>query len=48
MLKADILKQKLPMALIHEGIGDVVYDPQGVFKAQRFSRSWKRVLRTGS
>ena len=29
---AEVLAKKLPMALIHEGIGDVVYDPQGVFK----------------
>lgn len=28
---AEILKQKLPMALIHEGIGRVVYDPKGEF-----------------
>ena len=28
----EILKQKLPMALIHEGIGQVVYDPTGTFK----------------
>ena len=28
---ADILKQKLPMALIHEGVGRVIYDPQGQF-----------------
>lgn len=27
----DILKKKLPMALIHEGIGEVVYDPEGEF-----------------
>lgn len=27
----DILRQKLPMALIHEGIGNVVYDPSGTF-----------------
>lgn len=27
----DILKKKLPMALIHEGIGKVVYDPTGQF-----------------
>lgn len=27
-----ILRQKLPMALIHEGIGQVVYDPTGTFK----------------
>lgn len=26
---AEVLAKKLPMALIHEGIGDVVYDPQG-------------------
>lgn len=29
---AEVMKQKLPMALIHEGIGDVVYDPTGEFK----------------
>ena len=29
---AEVLAKKLPMALIHEGIGDVVYDPQGIFK----------------
>ena len=28
----DVLAKKLPMALIHEGIGDVVYDPLGEFK----------------
>lgn len=27
----EVLKQKLPMALIHEGIGKVVYDPTGSF-----------------
>ncbi len=27
----EILKKKLPMALIHEGIGQVVYDPEGIF-----------------
>lgn len=27
----DILKEKLPMALIHEGVGEVVYDPRGEF-----------------
>lgn len=27
----EILRQKLPMALIHEGIGKVVYDPTGTF-----------------
>ena len=28
----EILRQKLPMALIHEGIGKVVYDPTGTFE----------------
>lgn len=28
----EILRQKLPMALIHEAIGQVVYDPTGSFK----------------
>ena len=28
----EILKQKLPMALIHEGIGKVVHDPTGSFQ----------------
>ena len=28
----EVLRQKLPMALIHEGIGDVVADPSGEFK----------------
>ena len=28
----EILRQKLPMALIHEGIGQVVYDPTGEFQ----------------
>ncbi len=28
----DILRQKLPMALIHEAIGRVVYDPSGEFR----------------
>lgn len=27
----EILKKKLPMALIHEGIGKIVYDPTGQF-----------------
>ena len=27
-----VLKKKLPMALIHEGIGDVVYDPKGEYE----------------
>ncbi|MBQ3600909.1 MAG: alcohol dehydrogenase catalytic domain-containing protein [Lachnospiraceae bacterium] len=30
---AEILEQKLPMALIHEAIGEVVYDPTGEFKS---------------
>lgn len=30
--QAEVLKEKLPMALIHEGIGEVVYDPEGEFK----------------
>ena len=25
----EVLAKKLPMALIHEGIGEVVYDPKG-------------------
>lgn len=28
----EVLKKKLPMALIHEGIGKVVYDPTGTFE----------------
>ena len=28
----EILKKKLPMALVHESIGKVVYDPQGIVK----------------
>ncbi|MDD5999422.1 MAG: ribitol-5-phosphate dehydrogenase [Lachnospiraceae bacterium] len=28
----EVLKKKLPMALIHEGIGQVVYDPSGEFQ----------------
>ncbi|MCH5267779.1 MAG: alcohol dehydrogenase catalytic domain-containing protein [Lachnospiraceae bacterium] len=31
--QADVLKEKLPMALIHEGIGDVVFDPTGNFQS---------------
>ncbi len=27
----DVLKEKLPMALIHEGIGEVIYDPEREF-----------------
>ena len=30
---AEVLAKKLPMALIHEGIGRVVFDPQGEFAA---------------
>lgn len=26
-----VMKQKLPMALIHEGVGEVIYDPKGEF-----------------
>lgn len=29
---AEVLKRKLPMALIHEAIGEVVYSPNGDFK----------------
>lgn len=29
---AEVLAKKLPMALIHEAIGDVVYDPSGEFR----------------
>ena len=29
----EAMKKKLPMALIHEGVGEVVYDPKGEFKA---------------
>ena len=28
----NILRKKLPMALIHEAVGRVVYDPSGQFK----------------
>ena len=32
-LRAEaVLKKKLPMALIHEGIGRVIYDPTGHFE----------------
>ena len=27
----EAMKKKLPMALIHEGVGEVVYDPKGEF-----------------
>lgn len=30
---AKVLREKLPMALIHEGVGEVVYDRSGLFKA---------------
>ena len=30
---AEVLERKLPMALIHEGIGEVVHDSSGEFKA---------------
>ena len=30
---AEVLEEKLPMALIHEGIGEVIYDKSGEFKA---------------
>ncbi len=29
---AKVLRQKLPMALIHEGVGEVVYSPDSTFK----------------
>ncbi len=32
MRDAKVLKQKLPLALIHEGVGTVLYDPQGELK----------------
>lgn len=33
MRDPEILAKKLPMALIHEGVGEVVYDPTGTFHA---------------
>ncbi len=27
----EVLQQKLPMALIHEGVGEVIYDPSGTY-----------------
>lgn len=30
---AEVLAKKLPMALLHEGIGEVVYDPAGEYQA---------------
>ncbi|WP_251570772.1 hypothetical protein [Parasutterella muris] len=29
---SEVLQKKLPMALIHEGIGEVIYDPNGIYK----------------
>lgn len=29
---AEVMKRKLPMALIHEGIGEVVHDPTGTYQ----------------
>lgn len=29
---AEVMKQKLPMALIHEGLGEVVHDPTGTYQ----------------
>ena len=31
--KKEILDQKLPLALIHEAVGEVLYDPKGEYKA---------------
>ena len=28
-----VMKEKLPMALIHEGVGEIVYDPKNEYKA---------------
>lgn len=28
----DVMREKLPMALLHEGIGQVVFDPEGEFR----------------
>lgn len=30
---AEVMKQKLPMALIHEGLGEVIHDPTGTYKS---------------
>lgn len=30
--KPEVLKKKLPMALIHEAVGEVIYDPTNTFK----------------
>lgn len=30
--KPEVLKKKLPMALIHEGVGEVIFDPKGKIK----------------
>ncbi len=32
MRSPEVLRKKLPMALIHEGIGDVIHDPRGEYK----------------
>lgn len=32
MRSPEVLRKKLPMALIHEGIGDVIYDPRGEYE----------------
>lgn len=32
----EVLKQKLPMALIHEGIGKIQYDPRGEFSVGQY------------
>lgn len=29
---ASVLAKKLPMALIHEAVGEILYDPKGIFK----------------
>ena len=31
----EVLRKKLPMALIHEAIGDVIYDPTGTFEEEQ-------------
>ena len=40
----EILRQKLPMALIHEGIGKVIYDPTGTFEIGTEAVSYKPLL----
>lgn len=32
MRSPEVLRKKLPMALIHEGIGDVIHDPRGEYE----------------